>query len=250
MDNITLITPTGDRPLAFALCQRWIKNQTIKAFQWIVVDDGKVPMKPYFPMQHVRREPQPSDPKCTLCLNLKVALSLVKGDKIIVIEDDEYYAPKYIAEMAQKLDDNEIVGIGDTKYYHVVSAGNYRHGNSMRASLAQTAFRRTLLPKLRDIINGNIGVALIDRVIWTALWETGRCFIFVDNDDPLYVGIKGLSGRPGVIGHRPNERNYRILDKSRVLLKQWIPKQEDYDIYMAIIKKELTGDNYQQWLKI
>jgi len=253
MKNITLITPTGDRPLAFALCQRWIKNQTMKAFQWIVVDDGKVPMKPYVPMQYVRREPQPNDPKCTLTLNLKVAFSLIKGDKIIIIEDDEYYAPKYVEKISNQLDKHELVGIGNTKYYHLFSGGNYRHGNFYRASLAQTAFRRTFLALLGQIVNENIGVALIDSVIWrhTERWKGGCGFVFVDeNNDPLYVGIKGLPGRLGIIGHRPQETNYRTFDKSQTLLKQWIPKQEDYNIYMAIITKKLTEENYQSWLKI
>jgi len=251
MKNITLITPTGDRPLAFALCQRWMKCQTLQPDQWIVVDDGKAPMKPYVPMQYVRREPQPNDLKCTLTLNLKVALSLIEGDKILIIEDDEYYAPKYVAEMAYRLNEYEFVGIGDTKYYHLFSGGHYRHGNFQRASLAETAFRRTFLPLLGRIISGNMGVALIDSVIWRTIWKSGRGFIFADEDnDPLYVGIKGLSGRSGVIGHRPRETNYRTFDTSQTLLKQWIPKQEDYDIYMAIITKKLTEDNYQSWLKI
>ena len=41
---ITVITPTGDRPLAFSLCRKWIFNQTIKPDQHIIVDDGKIPM--------------------------------------------------------------------------------------------------------------------------------------------------------------------------------------------------------------
>ena len=61
-DTITLITPTGDRPLAFALCQNWMRKQTVLPFQWVVVDDGKIPMKPYVPMEYVRRKPHPNDP--------------------------------------------------------------------------------------------------------------------------------------------------------------------------------------------
>jgi len=42
---ITAITPTGDRPLALALCQQWMDAQTVRPDQWIVVDDGKIPYK-------------------------------------------------------------------------------------------------------------------------------------------------------------------------------------------------------------
>ena len=41
MNGITIITPTGDRPLASGLLRDyWMKNQTIKPDQWIIVDDG------------------------------------------------------------------------------------------------------------------------------------------------------------------------------------------------------------------
>lgn len=253
IEPITLITPTGDRPLAFTLCQNWMRKQTLQSYQWIVIDDGKIPMKPYVSMEYIRREPQADDPQCTLILNLMTGFPLIKGNKIIIIEDDEYYAPKYVAEMAIRLDQYEVVGIGNTKYYHLFSGGHYRHRNKDRASLAQTAFRDSFLTEFKEILTTNIEIARIDKHIWENFGEGNHKFIFVDNDnDPLYVGIKGLPGRPGIIGHDPEASPYRKLrsysDKSRKVLMQWIP--EDYGIYMDIIKGKLTEDNCQSWLRI
>jgi len=246
---ITLITPTGDRPLAFALCQNWMRKQTLQSFQWIVIDDGKIPMKPYAPMEYVRREPKANDPQCTLILNLMVALPLIKGNKIVIIEDDEYYAPKYVAEMAVRLDQHEVVGIGSTKYYHLFSGGNYKHRNKENASLAQTAFRDSFLSEFKKILNTNVEEPRIDKYIWRKLRGGDRGFIcFDDKDNPLYVGIKGLPGRPGVIGHDPESSPYRRRscspDISRRRLKDWIPELEDYSIYIDIIKGKLTEDNF------
>lgn len=250
METLALITPTGDRSIAFALCQNWVRKQTLRPAQWIVVDDGKVPIKPYVPMEYVRREQHPNDPQCTLSLNLEASLPLIKGNKIIIIEDDEYYAPKYVAEMAAKLDRHEIVGIGNTKYYHLISGGHYRHGNTDRASFAQTAFRDSFLPEFKEILKRNIGSPWIDKRIWKKTMESGRRFIFFDdNNDSLYAGIKGLPGRRGITGHHPNSGSYQKSDhdKSRSVLRQWIP--EDYGIYMDIIAGKLTEENYQSWLK-
>jgi len=248
-EAITLITPTGDRPLAFALCQNWMKKQTLQSFQWIVVDDGKTPMTPCVPMKYIRREPRPDDPQCTLTRNFEAALPLIKGNKIIIIEDDEYYAPKYLAEMSLRLSQYEIVGLGNTKYYYLFSGGYYRHGNKRRASLAQTAFQGSFLPEFKEILNMNVGSARIDRRIWENVRENNRGLIFFDDNDSLYLGIKGLPGRPGMIGHDPKARPYRWNppDISRKILKQWIP--EDYKIYMDIINGKLTAENCDAWFK-
>ena len=250
-DTITLITPTGDRPLAFALCQNWMRKQTLQPYQWIVIDDGKIPMNPYVPMAYIRREPKANDPQCTLILNLMTALPLIEGKKIIIIEDDDYYAPKYVAEMVTRLDQHEVVGIGNTKYYHLFSGRHYRHRNIDRASLAQTAFRDSFLPEFKEILNMDIKIARIDKHIWEKLREDSRGFIFIDDDnDPLYLGMKGLLGRPGIIGHDPESSPYRRgrPDISHKVLKRWIP--EDYNVYMDVIRGKLTEDNCQSWLKI
>ena len=249
---ITLITPTGDRPLAFALCQNWMKKQTVQPYQWIVIDDGKIPMNPYAPMAYIRREPKLNDPQCTLILNLMTVFPLIEGKKIIIIEDDEYYAPKYVAEMATRLDQHEVVGIGNTKYYHLFSGGHYRHRNRDHASLAQTAFRGSFLPELKEILNKNVEIARIDKHIWQKLRGGDRGAIFIDDDkDPLYLGIKGLPGRPGIIGHNPESSPYHRRgswpDISFRILMHWIPK--DYGIYVDIIKGKLTEENHQSWFE-
>lgn len=249
METLTLITPTGDRPLAFALCQNWVRKQTLQPDQWIVVDDGKIPIEPYVSMEYMRREPQPSDPQFTLLLNLKTALPLIKGDKIIIIEDDEYYAPKYVATMVTKLDGHEIVGIGNSKYYHLFSGGYFIVNNTTHASFAEMAFRSSFLPEFQKYLSGDL---YLDKKIWKNI-DRKRGFIFFDDGNPLYVGMKGMPGRHGIGGgHDINHKIYQhnTHDISRNILKQWIPDIDNYNIYMDIVAGKLTGDNYKSWLKI
>src|SRR5664280_1573415 len=224
----TCITLTGDRPVAFGLCQKWMAAQTIKCDQWVVVEDGKVPMRePFTPLvTHIRREPQKNDPAVTMLLNLKEALKVVTGDYILVWEDDEYYHPTYIEEMVKRLKSHEAAGIGNSKYYHL--AGGYRiHNNMTHASLAQTAFRKGLIHVLQSVFSG-------DNFIDIRFWKKVNGFIFDDGEkNPLYVGIKGLPGRSGIgMGHAID--SYYDQDKNHAILKKWIPK--DYQVYLDILK--------------
>jgi len=237
---ITAITPTGDRPLAFALCKRWMETQTVRPDQWIVVDDGKVPMGPSPMMEYIRREPKPDDPPHTLNLNLKTALPYIKGEKILIIEDDEYYAPTYVETIAKKLDSYEVVGISRSKYYHLPTGGHARHGNTMHASLAQTSFRRSFLPVLAHLTSHKIK-NYIDICIWQKALAEQRGYLFVDEPVSLYAGIKGLPGRAGIgIGH--DEAMYKGGgDAAWATLKRWVPL--DWQVYVDIVNGVLTKDN-------
>ena len=248
--KITAITLTGDRPEAFRLCNRWVMQQTVKPDQWIVIDDGKTPMQadalPNY-AQYIRREPQKSDPQHTLCLNMKEAMPYIKGDVIAVLEDDEYYAPRYIETMAGILEEYEIVGIGRSKYYHLPFAGYIRHMNLNHASLAQTAFRKSLIPMVAGLLEGN---SFLDLRLWekfngaktplcdaTNLKELERAtdkgngVIFDDGDQNcLYIGMKGLPGRAGIgSGHIASDAYTR--DTNRATLKRWC---RDYNQYLNL----------------
>lgn len=255
--TITAITPTGDRPLAFLLCQQWMRNQTLQPDQWIIVDDGKIPcewlgqrpLKSPSMIEYVRREPQANDPKHTLLVNLKAAIPLITGDKIIVIEDDEYYAPDYIKEMAQRLDIHPIAGIGNSRYYHLPIGSYTRCKNAYHASLAQTAFKRPILPILEELINLGMETKWLDCRLWERCGRNARNFVFMDSDEnPLYVGIKGLPGRGGIgRGHDPAfYLREKRDDGTKQILKSWIPK--DYEIYLDVLNGKLTAENAESYL--
>ncbi len=178
-------------------------------------------------------------------------MPLIKGDKIIIIEDDEYYAPEYIETMARELDLHEIAGIGRSRYYHLFSSSNVQIRNIGQASLAETGFRSSFLPMFSKLLAEN--GTFLDIALWRKVKRSGRGFIFTDDENPLYVGIKGLPGRYGIgVGHDSDNGIYRTFphdNESRNILRQWIPN-DDFNIYMSIINKKLTEKNYQLWLKV
>jgi hypothetical protein len=256
---ITAITPTGDRPLAMSLCERWMIHQTVKPDQWIVVDDGTAPITPTTTMEYVRREPRAGDPRHTLAINLLQAIPLIKGDKILIIEDDEYYAPAYVEEMKKHLDSGTIAGITQNRYYHLPTGGYYMMHNKGHASLAQTAFTNAFVPTFRNAVEASMFVDFLDIRMWrmakqslnrgfkfggralttrmrtTSQMPKNELVLFSDADRPLYVGIKGLPGRNGIgMGHNPGM--YLVKDTiGRRVLKQWMP--QDYQVYLDVVNR-------------
>jgi glycosyltransferase involved in cell wall biosynthesis len=170
--DITVITCTGDRPEAFALLQRWMKNQMMVPKQWIVVDDGIEPLYPVREYEYIRREPTKDDYAHTLCLNFERALENVKYDKIIVMEDDDWYSPVYIDYMSQLLDKADLVGLGNLIFYYPSIRKYMEKATVKQPAFAQTAFRKNLIPIIKQICDGAskdfdlCGKGLIDSKLW------------------------------------------------------------------------------------
>jgi predicted SAM-dependent methyltransferase len=254
--SVTVITLTGDRPDAFALCRRWMENQTVPPDQWIVIDDGKDPLS-VIPAQagiqnvdYIRRVPLPTDPKHTMIINMKEAVKHVTGDVILIMEDDEYYAPKYIETMLSKLEKFGVVGIGRSKYYHLPSGKYLKDCNMDNASLAQVGFRKSFLPEFTELLAGD---QYVDMRIWKHVGDTktlrwndtdrspdrkinGRGYIFDDGENHLYVGMKGLPGRAGICwGHKGEHTHYKLQDTpDRKILKSWVGDDAGY--YLQVIE--------------
>lgn len=249
---ITCITATGDRPICFDLLRKWVNDQKVKPDQWIIVDDGDNPIPeiiiqslPLF-SQYIRREPKNNDPNFTLSLNIQEALKYVNGDKIIFLEDDEYYAPEYIQIISDKLDQYNIVGLSRSRYYHLPSFTYYIHPNIDHASLAQTAFKKSVLSIFEQLLEDSF----IDLRLWNKFIDKrfinhkkilhcgefkkeSEFLLFNDAafQQYLYVGMKGLPGRKG-IGNGHSSKG--IFDPNKQMLKNWIINKDHYDQYIHL----------------
>lgn len=250
MEKLTFVTTTGDRPLTFALLQNWIRRQTLQPDQWIIIDDGKEPVKPFISLREIRYlrgESQTENPKAALLSNLRMAAPLIKGDRVLFFEDDEYYASKYAETMVAKLNEHEIVGIYNSRYYYLPTGNNCRVGNAKHASLAQTGFRSSFLQEFRRLANSDTGA--LDMKLWREQGKK-RGSLFLDDAEPLYVAMKGMPGRAGKGGaHTSDSWRYKLslLDGNQKLLRLWIPDEDDFNIYVDIIAGRLTRNNYRSY---
>ena len=212
---ITVITPTGGRHYAFSLLEQYMARQTYSGdIQWIVVDD----VFPHTPLsmgqEMIIPTPLWSPGIVTLKRNFQYALSFVKYDKILIMEDDDWYCPGYIQEMSDLLCSCQLAGEGRAHRNWL------QHQNAKHASLCQTGFRTEIAAKISEMVNLT-ETQHFDVEIWKL--PVDKNVVLERNWN---VGIKGLPGRAGIGGgHRPNPRYTK--DPTMQKLISWIGKDSD-----------------------
>lgn len=230
--DVTVITATGNRPEAFALCGHFLRRQETDArIQWVVVDDGDTPGSDREVELFrtggnlatlIRPEPRWRMGQNTLGRNLLAALPEAQADNILFFEDDDYYTSDYLERMRARLKVNELVGEIPSRYYYVPARcfRDMRSG-TYRASLCQTGMRASLIPTLHRICAQN------SRYIDVSLWQAAPDK--ATYEDVCCVGIKGLPGRAGIgIGHRPDFGSW-TSDRNLSVFKAWVGS--DWELY-------------------
>jgi hypothetical protein len=218
MADLTLLTPTGCRPSAWAICERLMARQTYTgSVRWVVVDDGETAqpitfMRRDWALDVVRPTPHWRPGQNTQARNLAAGLAEIGADeRVAIIEDDDYYGAGYLADVARWLDDCELVGEGFARYFNVATGRGAAMENAAHASLCSTAVRGHALERLRRV------VASGEKWIDLALWRSCQGAI---HRTQHVVGIKGLPGRGGIgAGHRPAFGVHRSL-------RDWIGNEE------------------------
>ena len=258
--ELALITPTRDRVEAFALCALWMSRQAptyLGRVQWLVVDDGDFGIDHEFyrgawgdrwdlwrglnadkrwTVQHVRRAP--SDDACTLQDNLLEAIPLIDAPKVLIIEDDEWYASTYLQQMSAALDQGMIAGEKNAHYYNVSSRRWFQPDNQLHASLCRTGFRHELLGDLAAAAGESKAAkdVFVDLRLWKAHAADGCLFPWRG----LSVGIKGMPGRGGLgRSHRWDAFPHR--DPKLVTLTKWIGAQ-DASVYARFMDPARVAD--------
>lgn len=231
--NITVITATGDRLEAFALCQRYVARQSRKPDEWIVVDDGTSPAHfsiPWPPSTQFLRRPPSSG--MTLGDQIRAAMPFVTGDLVVFMEDDDWYSQDYLYVMGRVAEEVPATVIGvDADIYYNLRNRTMRHFGPGRqhASLCQTAIR---WPAGRERLERAVEADVIDVSLWRGLSPgDGHRFRV---EPPLVVGIKGMPGRPGHgIGHRSRGpvRDHDLGELERLI------GREDIDLYRPFLGK-------------
>ena len=224
VSGLTLITPTSDRPEAFALCERWMRRALDRfggVVQWIVADDGRQPAECALGQLHMRREPT-ADRAASFVGNLLAAIEQVKYDRVLFIEDDDWYGPDYLKTMHSWLDDAEIVGESRARYYNVATRRYKVCGNTHHASLCQTGVRADLLREMGGHLQRHASTFL-DIHAWKTISQ-GRPRL-LRPETTLSTGIKGLPGTTGIgTGHRLSRRH--ATDSQGTVLSEWTTKED------------------------
>jgi hypothetical protein len=250
---LTIVTTTKDRPLCFSILEGWIKRQTVKPDQWLVVTDSDKPEAYSYtmgqeviyrdPKRHCRRDPITNrfvkgEPRASLLENWLTALPRIKGEKVLVIEDDDYYHPTYLEVLSGLLDNHELAGFKEDVYFKLRTRRFQRMHNMNHASLAATGFRRELLSQIRRCcellcpVNKSV---FIDMYLWAECQDTLReppckCVLIPNKaaDGRAYhVAMKQM---PGAFGLGNGHGFDGSTDPNLSVLQQWIGV-EDCRVY-------------------
>lgn len=215
---IQILTATGARPEAFALCERWMAAQTYEgAVTWFIVDDGPEPTpitRSRWPQVVIRPAPFWKPGQNTQARNLLKGIDAIDPrSPVVIIEDDDYYAPDWLAYVASQLERAELVGECRARYYNLALRKGRQLPNVQHASLCSTAMQGRAIGTFRKVCEER------GKFIDLELWRRHKSrHLFTGN---RVVGIKGLPGRGGIgMGHREDFRGE--FDPDGALLRQWI----------------------------
>lgn len=198
MKIAVLIPDRGDRPEFLKNCKRMIQDQTIKPNIVKVIN--------YKPL---------SD-KCDITQRYRIGYDELRNcgiDCILLIENDDYYAPNYIETMVDKwveLGKPEIIGTNYTIYYHINERAHFTMNHSRRASAMNTLLKPDLdFPWC------------VDHEPYTDLhlWKTLKGMTF-DPGKIISIGIKHGVGMCGGRNHIDYLHRYINKDHNSEFLKQ------------------------------
>ncbi len=242
--GITVVTTTHDRPLCLSLLLRWVALQITQPGQHVIVSDGtdkpvyhahegtardltwrvagahRVAVSGVAELHH--RKPKKDEP-FSLKANWLYAIPKIRHDRILVLEDDDWYHPDFIFEMDRALDRAELVGVAGDYYWNWTHRKYTRMHNGKTASLAATAFRASLLPSFQQIVEWSEDV-WIDKRLWTETTAKTELIPNVAADGrALHVGMKGMPGAAGLGAYHGDEG---VSDPAAEQLTQWIGLQD------------------------
>lgn len=217
---LTLLTATGARSQAWAICERLMAVQDYAGpVRWVVVDDGPEPQPVRFQragwtLDVVRPTPYWRPGENTQARNLAAGLAVIRSDeRVVVIEDDDHYSPQWLSVVSGWMEHGDLVGEGLARYYNVPRRIARQLGNQQHASLCSTAMKGGALEAFRRAVETR--AQYIDIELWRAFPGRVHC------GTHHVTGIKGLPGRGGIgIGH--DKRFAGVRDPDGRILRDWI----------------------------
>lgn len=194
---LSVLTPTGARPEAFAKCVEWMQAQDYaKPVKWVIVDDGPdampTPSIDGWDVLHIRPEPLWTGQN-TQARNILAGLDHVT-DRVVIVEDDDQYAPWWLSQCDAWLDKHDLAGEGQSVYVNLKTGRRMQFKNMAHASLCQTSVKGCGINALKEACQTK--EKFIDIALWRSM--SGVVYPYAGG----VVGIKGYPGRAGIgIGH-------------------------------------------------
>lgn len=226
--KLAVLTPTGDRHKAFALAERLMRSQTRKPDLWFVTDDGTTPTDGTIGQSMIRlpQWDRPGTSQHRNMIELLAAAERSDADAFVIWEDDDHYGPLYLQKCAELLQHHELIGETPARYYNVRTRHWRTFRNDMHASLCQTAFRRSMIQPMREVVATG---QWIDMAFWPRYLSRGHLW-----EGYNVLGIKGMPGRAGISNAHRETESWGHFDGDMAKMREWIAADADlYAEYFA-----------------
>src|SRR6202041_2809393 len=124
--------------------------------------------------------------------NWLAAIPAIKGDRIIVAEDDDWLHADFIGTLSTLLDHRRLAGLRGDLYYKLPLRKYMRLGNVHHASLACTGFKREMIPFIeRCKLHRSV---FLDMYLWSEGTQNNEDWVLwpnqADDKRALHVGMK------------------------------------------------------------
>lgn len=101
---VSVITPTYARPAFLATAQRWVAHQTYPTLEWLILDDSPEPTRPPVARPDIPVRYEHVGERLSIGEKRNRLIERAQGDTIVHLDDDDYYAPRFIEAMVGILD--------------------------------------------------------------------------------------------------------------------------------------------------
>jgi hypothetical protein len=209
---------------------------------WIIVDDSlprstdivTADFRPDWTIIKIYPMPLWTTGQNTQARNITAGINILANYKreeieaIFIIEDDDYYRPRYLERMMANFSSYHLIGERNTIYYNVQWRRYITNPNTIHASLFQTAFKYDVI----DIFKQCIPNKFMDCVFWS---KVPNKHLFYEND--LAIGMKGMPGRGGIGAGHTRAMNMRE-DPNMNYLRSLIG--EDANVYVTYYQAHIA----------
>lgn len=247
MIDFSVITPTSERPGAFALCLEGMRRQVFDLRgEWIIVDDSEADPHPIdgpfrSSLEVVRVRPPPLD-GVTVARNYLAGYDRVRSHAVIFMEDDEWYRSDYIQTMCDLLAD-PACELAAAAYYrvYVLTRSTWLEGVGdppEKAALCRTAIGgRAMMDAHIGLLargrrDGSVGSA--DSALWYNTPPAKKRFTMAPG---LVVSMKGIRGKARPIARtglpKYDTPHPREAPDTTGRLAEWIGA-DDADRYLSL----------------
>jgi hypothetical protein len=212
-----IICDKGDRPLFLSKCFQYLERQTFQSYTVRLVNDT---------MPESFRDKV--DITYRYHIGFKDLFENQKCDVVIVMENDDWYSPKYLQTMLtewEKAGKPDVFGIDRSLYYHISGKFSlFKHPG--RSSMNSTLVTRKVLEHKFDYSD-----PYLDYRIWTNPKFTRKTFT---PNGLLVIGIKhGLTQVAGA-GHGKDWIKYQHSDTGLKQLEKWIGQDAAFYRIMTV----------------